>query len=588
MTAADKHHAKIRNAQDAIDARLARAWRQFIAQIQAQAGAAPREALAAVMRSFPRAQAQIMAQAMSDLLGRAVGTEAVGRLRVGVAGVTLSGALWADVEATGKVVANIIQRHARGWADARALALEMFEGYGFRPREALRLAPQNHALPKYLRTELLTDPGIRGELARFFARGRASARKTAPLRQSYLDALDAIEAGRGQAVLARKLEIAGFEKLRYNAQRIARTELARAHECARALELQARDDVQFVQVRMSRAHPAPDICDYHASIDRYGLGKGVYPKHLAPVPPYHPHCLCVLAPRIDFDEDQKWRERPDAGRDWLARQDPHHAARIAGSRDKRDAILQGRAELLDLYNRAQHERYRIRTLADIRPEDLAVYGDQTKNEAWRPQECKAHSDADAAAIMQGAPAAVLHAEDAPKGDYKDVVDFAASMFASQGGIAHQGKIGDVKMVRRSAKNTMAHGDSIEKRAALSALQSVVENGAVVLHASHKTAESYYVSAPVLIHGLKSGRNPEHIVTAVLREDMNGVRLYLHSVKEKNSLLAHPGADGKPSERPGRLREPRGNVILPEGVHDGKADTETVAERLRRLLTMNAK
>ena len=402
MTAADKHHAKsarrmaaqrraqpprgaesdrresgwrerggsqIRNAQDAIDARLARAWQQFIAQIQA--GAAPREALAAVMRSFPRAQAQIMAQAMSDLLGRAVGTEAVGRLRVGVAGVTLSGALWADVEATGKVVANIIQRHARGWADARALALEMFEGYGYRPREALRLAPQNHALPKYLRTELLTDTGLRGELERFFARGRASTRKTAPLRQSYLDALDAIEAGRGQAVLARKLEIAGLEKLRYNAQRIARTELARAHECARALELQARDDVQFVQVRMSRAHPAPDICDYHASIDRYGLGKGVYPKHLAPVPPYHPHCLCVLAPRIDFDEDQKWRERPDAGRDWLARQDPHHAARIAGSRDKRDAILQGRADLLDLYNRAQPERYRTRNVGDITPDDLA-------------------------------------------------------------------------------------------------------------------------------------------------------------------------------------------------------------------------
>ena len=432
MTAADKHHAKIRNAQDAIDARLARAWRQFIAQIQAQAGAAPREALAAVMRSFPRAQAQIMAQAMSDLLGRAVGTEAVGRLRVGVAGVTLSGALWADVEATDKVVANIIQRHARGWADARALALEMFEGYGFRPREALRLAPQNHALPKYLRTELLTDPGIRGELARFFARGRGRARKTAPLRQSYLDALDAIEAGRGQAVLARKLEIAGFEKLRYNAQRIARTELARAHECARALELQARDDVQFVQVRMSRAHPAPDICDYHASIDRYGLGKGVYPKHLAPVPPYHPHCLCVLAPRIDFDEDQKWRERPDAGRDWLARQDPYHAARIAGSRDKRDAILQGRAELVDLYNRAQPERYRIRTLADIRPEDLAVYGDIPRN-AWQPALCMVQPDNIAARILQGEAVARVSRADALAGSYNDVIDAAAEIFKRQGG-----------------------------------------------------------------------------------------------------------------------------------------------------------
>lgn len=371
-----------------------------------------------------------------------------------------------------------------------------------------------------------------------------------------------------------------------NAQRAYQNVLDIAMSTGQALEYQAEEAIRFVQVRMSRTHPDADICDYHAGVDLYGLGKGIYPKEKAPLPPYHPHCRCVLAPRIDIAEDAPIHENPHAGRDWLARQDATAAARIAGNRQARDAVLNEGADLITLTDaRQQHARYRTRYAGDVRDADLAVYGSQAKKGAWRPQECKAHQDADAAAIMQGAPVAILRAEDAPKGDYKDVVDFAASMFASQGGIAHQGKIGDVNMSRRSAKNTMAHGDSIEKRAVLPALQSVIEKGAVVLHASHKTAETYYVSAPVLIHGLKNGVHPEHMVTVALREDMNGVRLYLHSVKEKNSLLAHPGADEKPSGRPGKIREPRGNVILPEGVHDGKADTETIAQRLHHLLTM---
>jgi hypothetical protein len=50
-------------------------------------------------------------------------------------------------------------------------------------------------------------------------------------------------------------------------------------------------DVQWVQWRMSATHPEVDICDYLSSVDRWGMGPGVYPVGQAPVPGAHPHCL---------------------------------------------------------------------------------------------------------------------------------------------------------------------------------------------------------------------------------------------------------------------------------------------------------
>jgi hypothetical protein len=34
----------------------------------------------------------------------------------------------------------------------------------------------------------------------------------------------------------------------------------------------------------------------------WGLGRGVYPKAEAPVPPFHEGCLCVLAPRFGIHD----------------------------------------------------------------------------------------------------------------------------------------------------------------------------------------------------------------------------------------------------------------------------------------------
>lgn len=51
--------------------------------------------------------------------------------------------------------------------------------------------------------------------------------------------------------------------------------------------------VEAVQIRLSGAHPKPDICDQHA--DGGPNGGGIYPVGDQPMPPYHPFCMCYQA-----------------------------------------------------------------------------------------------------------------------------------------------------------------------------------------------------------------------------------------------------------------------------------------------------
>jgi hypothetical protein len=51
------------------------------------------------------------------------------------------------------------------------------------------------------------------------------------------------------------------------------------------------------QWRLSSGHKIADICDYYASIEQ-GLGKGVWRKESVPSSKAHPHCMCLLIPRV--------------------------------------------------------------------------------------------------------------------------------------------------------------------------------------------------------------------------------------------------------------------------------------------------
>jgi hypothetical protein len=324
-----------------LDAELREAMADLVGLIRD--GVPPRDAVTQVMAGFQGAMAETMAVALSGLLAQSVGTADVMAMQVGA--VSLSSRLWAEAAETGEVVQGVVFRHTQGWVDARQLALDLFEGYAFREpgTEPLTMNPRNPKLPKYMREALLPDSAVSDGLARAFAQLQVDGLKTGALRAAYaqaLAALDNVEDAAGQALLEKRLQVAFFERMRYFASRIARTELHRAYMNAEAVRLMLDDSVEFVQVR--RAPPADAcICSLMAGRDLYGLGAGIYPKAQAPKPPYHPHCRCVVSPRLDLTGRTAQERDPQGDAYFLNRLNQSVAGRVMGSRAKAESVLRG-------------------------------------------------------------------------------------------------------------------------------------------------------------------------------------------------------------------------------------------------------
>lgn len=332
-----------------------------------RAGVAPREAVAEVMSRFAGDMAGTMAAALSAVMAESVGTASVLALQVGA--LTLSSRLYQEAAETGNVVQGIVDRHLRSFSDARALALELFEGYGFRDSgaEPLQITSRNRLLPRYLREALLSDAGIARELATHFARLQVNGLATDGLRAAYTAVLDAIsdmEGAEGRVLLEKRLEQAFFERVRYFSQRIAQTEIHRAFAKRQAAELMHDADVDFVQLRRAPGKGEPCICVLYTGRDLYGLGPGVYPKTVAPLPPFHPYCRCVLAPRLDLTG--RTAQPLDEGEDayFLRRLGVSTAAQVVGSRAKLEAVLDRGEPVQRVLDAGKRADYVTRTLAE--------------------------------------------------------------------------------------------------------------------------------------------------------------------------------------------------------------------------------
>lgn len=101
--------------------------------------------------------------------------------------------------------------------------------------------------------------------------------------------------------LDKALHQAVKDKARYNAERIARTEMARAYGAGVDLHQAQDTDVIAERSMLSTRHPKADICNFFAEADLYGMGPGVYPKTHKPPYPYHAHCMCL---KIDVFEGE--------------------------------------------------------------------------------------------------------------------------------------------------------------------------------------------------------------------------------------------------------------------------------------------
>lgn len=341
-----------------IDAAAREAYQH--AQALIDQGVSPRDALDQVRSSFDPRYYRELSQAFTRVLDEPWTVRAMQSYPVGE--VTLSRRLYEHWRVTAGEVTSIVRTHAQGMQQARELALALYEGYGYRGVEPLKVqAGQFRTLPKPLR-QLATEPAVRATLIQTARRTAATELRTAALRSAYTQAFDAALAGAARPRLERLLRVAVEEKSRYFANRIAQTELARAHSAKRAAELMADTSIGVVQWRLSGAHPRADICDIFASVDRFGLGPGVYPKAKAPQPLAHPFCRCRLRSRPDLSASDAV-DRPGAERDYLAALPAREAARLLGSEARLRKVMRGRPAR-DVWNAGLDDQFKVRLLGE--------------------------------------------------------------------------------------------------------------------------------------------------------------------------------------------------------------------------------
>jgi hypothetical protein len=230
-------------------------------------------------------------------------------------GLNLSKRLHRNAHKVRRETSAIIAQSLKRGKGIKALARSIFEGYG----KGGIIATDK--LPKHIeRLRALKPPQSLNddELARFKRTIRRTERlvqqnTTPSLRAAYSELIQAVD--EGNAIdLSRAVTVAVQEKARYNAERIARTEMARAYADGKMLRYKDDDDVVALKWTLSSRHPRYDICDFYANADLYGLGKGVYPKDKFPTLPAHPHCMCRISPVFDFEVDiTKAKDNTDEG-----------------------------------------------------------------------------------------------------------------------------------------------------------------------------------------------------------------------------------------------------------------------------------
>ena len=255
--------------------------------------------------------------------------------------ITLSKALYTELREVKNSVKSVIKTAIKEQKSANELAKMLYEGYDFKA-DPLKV---KRKFPKYLWEKS--------------AKTKVKNIKTPALRTAYSKLLK----DESKLVANQALKVAGYEKARYYAKRIALNETARAYNDARAFEYASSNDIQVVKIQMSITHPRTDICDYYAGVDKYGLGAGVYPKDKAPVPPFHPFCRCQMVPKYSH-EYAKPKLNANADKEYLSGLKEWQRARILGSKAKANEALKT-GDINSVFNAMKPERYKVKSIDEV-------------------------------------------------------------------------------------------------------------------------------------------------------------------------------------------------------------------------------
>lgn len=226
-------------------------------------------------------------------------------------------------------------RKNRAWTDA---ARALYEGY-----EANSDILRKQDIPEYLKTVLRATGGdkkaVRAEqkaIDNIVRMGKRGAPNKA-LKTAYTELLLRVQDGTEKQIV-KACRVAMEEKARYVAERIARTEMARAWADGFWAQVQADNDVVAVQFKLSTRHPFFDICDMFAKADMFGLGAGVFPKNKIPAIPVHPHCLCRYTELYEgeLDMSKQHEQVKKAGDKWLSSLPEVRRMQVLGVRGAED------------------------------------------------------------------------------------------------------------------------------------------------------------------------------------------------------------------------------------------------------------
>lgn len=159
------------------------------------------------------------------------------------------------------------------------------------------------------------------------------------LKRAYSDVVKAAKAGDPE-LLEVKLSVAVEKKAINNSSRLARSEISRAYMDAEVRRMNDDPDVIGYRSVLSPAHPRPDVCDFHAEADQFGLGAGVFPKQFGNPVPHHARCIC-MSEEVLVGEEGGGSGRFSAGRGReylqdLKKNDPDKLKAIMGTKGSRN------------------------------------------------------------------------------------------------------------------------------------------------------------------------------------------------------------------------------------------------------------
>lgn len=255
-------------------------------------------------------------------------------------GMTLSEKLHGvGVKMRGAIVSTLQEQMRRNktWTEA---ARALYDGYGEDGQNVYNGGKDiisRQDLPKYLqKVRLATGNDLQAlaEQRQVIEKINRLARNGAPnkaLQAAYNELMEAVQKGNEKAI-EKAVEVAINEKSRYVAERITRTEMARAWADGFIAKMKKDADIVAVKFKLSSRHPVFDICDMYAKADMYGLGAGIYPKDKLPPLPVHPHCLCRYVEVIEGEVDmQQQRDQVrEAGDKWLNSLPESRRAQVLG------------------------------------------------------------------------------------------------------------------------------------------------------------------------------------------------------------------------------------------------------------------